>query len=71
MKDKFRIDSHKLIYHVQRVSDWLNQKTVFPIYVEISPVGFCNHRCVLCSEDFMGYQKRVLPTDVLKERLDH
>jgi len=70
MADIFKIDSHKLMYHVQRVSDWLNNKLIFPIYIEISPAGHCNHRCIFCSEDFMGYRKRYLDTKVLKEQLE-
>lgn len=67
--DKYRIDSHKLIYHVQRVYDWLNGKNVYPIYAEISPSGTCNHRCIYCALDFMEYQSRFLDKEVLKERL--
>ena len=44
MSDKYRIDSHKLIYHPKRVADWLkfhNQweeaKKIYPIYFEITP----------------------------------
>lgn len=65
--DKFRIDSHKLLYHVGRVNDWLNGKNIYPLYMEISPCGTCNHRCEFCSVDFMGYQKRKLETGRLKE----
>ena len=43
MSDKYKIDSHKLIYHPTRVSqwyeakdDWNKLKVVYPIYVEIS-----------------------------------
>jgi MoaA/NifB/PqqE/SkfB family radical SAM enzyme len=67
--DKYRIDSHKLHYHVRRVSDWQEGKTVYPIYMEISPTGACNHRCTFCGLDFMEYQRRHLDADVLKERL--
>ena len=56
--DKYKIDSHKLMYHVHRVSDWISHENIYPIYVEISPTGTCNHRCIFCSVDFMGYQKR-------------
>jgi len=69
MTDKFKIDSHKLIYHVHRVSKWVNDENIYPVYMEISPFGACNHRCIFCSVDFMGYQKRALETDILKKRL--
>lgn len=67
--DRYRIDSHKLLYHVQRVNDWLNGKLIYPIYMEISPSGSCNHRCTFCALDFMGYKKRYLDAGILKERL--
>ena len=69
MEDRFGIDGHKLMYHVKRVADWLDNKLIYPIYVEISPGGTCNHRCVFCSMDFMGYKKQFLDTIILKERI--
>jgi len=68
-RDKFRIDSHKLIYHVSRVNDWAGGKTVYPIYMEVSPSGSCNHRCTYCALDFMEYKPRFLNKEVLKKRL--
>ena len=67
--DKYRIDSHKLIYHVPRVNDWLNEKNIYPIYMEVSPSGACNHRCLYCGLDFMGYKPDYLKTEILIERL--
>lgn len=67
--DKFRIDSHKLLFHVSRVNDWLQAKMIYPLYMEISPSGACNHRCTFCALDFMEYQKRQLDAAVLMERL--
>lgn len=67
--DKYRIDRHKLIYHVNRVHDWLTGKMIYPIYMEVSPAGACNHRCTYCGLDFMGYQPRYLDTTILKKRL--
>ena len=67
--DKYQIDSHKLMFHVERVNDWLHGETICPIYMEISPVGNCNHRCTFCGVDFMGYQNRKLDTELLKTRL--
>ena len=67
--DKYRIDSHKLLYHVPRVYEWLRGECIYPIYMEISPTGDCNHRCTFCALDFMEYQKRHLDTALLMERL--
>lgn len=67
--DKYGIDSHKLHYHVARVNDWLQGEIIAPIYMEVSPSGACNHRCVFCALDFMKYQPVFLDTEILKRRL--
>lgn len=67
--DDLRIDHHKLSYHVERLSHWLRGDLIYPIYAEISPTGACNHRCVFCGLDFMGYKPVFLDADLLKMRL--
>ncbi len=67
--DKYRIESHKLMYHVTRVNEWLQGGLVYPVYMEISPSGVCNHRCIYCALDYMKYQRRFLDTNILKERI--
>lgn len=76
MSDLFRIDSHKLIFHPRRVAqfleagdDWEKAKGVYPIYVEVSPVGACNHRCTFCAKDYIGYPNRKLDVDIFSKRL--
>lgn len=68
-EDTFRIDSHKLIFHPDRVATWMSGETVYPLYVEISPSGVCNHRCAFCALDYVGYHEGFLDADVLEERL--
>jgi MoaA/NifB/PqqE/SkfB family radical SAM enzyme len=68
--DKYKIDSHKLVYHLPRVCNWLEGKNIYPIYMEISPVGSCNHRCVFCAYDFIGYPNRKLDCDRLLTFID-
>lgn len=67
--DQFRIDSHKLHLHPRRVADWEAGQNVYPIYMELSPAGACNHRCTFCGVDFMGYQSRKLATPMLERLL--
>lgn len=67
--DLHRIDSHKLHLHPGRVADWLEGRETPPIYLELSPSGACNHRCVFCCVDFLGYKPRFMPQDILARRL--
>jgi len=76
MSDKYSIDGHKLSYHPERVGQWIEAKNdmeklkkIYPIYVEISAVGACNHRCTFCGVDYIGYQNIRWETKLLQERL--
>lgn len=69
MSDRLAIDSHKLNYHVSRVNQWLTTGDVYPIYVEVSPAGACNHRCTFCAVDYIGYKTIFLDKEILKNRL--
>lgn len=78
MQDKFSIDSHKLILHPSRVAKWYENennweklKAIYPIYVEISPYGGCNHRCTFCALDYMGYENIGLNFNTLKDTLSN
>ena len=76
MSDEYRIDSHKLMFHPRRVArwaesndDWKKARGIYPIYVEISPFGNCNHRCTFCAMDFLGYKANALDFEVMRQRI--
>lgn len=58
--DKYKIDSHKLMYHVSRVNKWLEGEDVYPIYVEIGLYGGCNHNCVFCAFDYLDQKPDII-----------
>lgn len=67
--EDIRIDGHKLLFHPHRVARWLDGEDIYPIYCEVSPGGGCNHRCIFCAPDFMGYTPRTIGAELLLERL--
>ena len=64
-----RIDTHKMIYHPGKVADWLEGKTIYPINAEIGLSGGCNHRCVFCCIDYMGYVPSFLSREIMQTRM--
>lgn len=69
MADKYKIDSHKLMYHVPRVYQWLQGENIYPIYIEIGLYGGCNHRCIFCAVDFLNYKPIILEWRFLRKFL--
>ena len=69
MSNDFHIDGHKLYWHLDKVAAWQAGELIAPVYVEISPVSYCNHRCVFCGLDFAQGERLSLDTDVLCDRL--
>lgn len=65
MAENIKIDSHKLIYHPDVVARWMGGENIYPIEIEISPSGSCNHRCIFCAVDYIGYQPQFLRKDII------
>jgi radical SAM protein with 4Fe4S-binding SPASM domain len=66
---KLDIDAHKLMFHPERVSNWKTEGDCFPIYVEIGPTNYCNHRCVFCALDYLERGKTCIDQEVMTTTL--
>ncbi len=69
MSENIRMDSQKLIYHPETVARWLKGENIYPIEMEVSLSGGCNHRCVFCSFEYMSHKSAMLDTEVLMDNL--
>jgi len=67
--EKYGIESHKLIYHPERVAQWLRGENIYPICVELGPAGCCNHRCIFCAFDYLEYKGPLVDKDVMRNTL--
>ena len=48
MADKYIMDGHKLIWHLDRLNDWLQGKKIAPIHIDVGLSKGCNIRCEYC-----------------------
>lgn len=67
--DRYLLDGHKLYWHLDRVRDWQEGRLIPPVYLEISPLAWCNHRCGFCGIDFAQEKSLRLEAPLLCERL--
>lgn len=66
---KVDVDNHKLIYHPQRVSEWIQTGDCFPVYVEIGPTNRCNHHCIFCALDYIDHSKKDIDPAIMNNTL--
>ena len=69
MADNIRMDSHKLLFHPDRVAAWQRGEIIYPIEMEIGLSGACNHRCIFCAVDYVGYTPNLLKLQTLAPNL--
>jgi len=67
--EKYGIETHKLIYHPERVAEWLRGENIYPISIEVGIVGRCNHRCIFCAFDYLKYQGPLIDSNVMKNTI--
>ena len=67
--DPWKLNGCKLMWHPRLLAEWFEGKNPYPVYVEISPSGRCNQRCIFCSFDYMGYKGGFISTRDLENCL--
>jgi len=65
------LDNHKLMYHPDRVQEWMEKGYCFPIYLEIGPTNRCNHRCVFCALDYLEHGGADIDSEILCKNLEN
>ena len=48
MEDKYLMDGHKLLWHLDRVNQWVNGERIAPLHIDLGITTGCNMRCVYC-----------------------
>lgn len=48
MADPYKMDSHKLYWHPERVSQWLHGERIAPLYLDMGITRSCNISCSYC-----------------------
>ena len=48
MTDKFRMDSHKLLWHIDRLQEWKKGKKIAPLHIDLGITTGCNMACSYC-----------------------
>jgi len=54
MKDTYRMGSHKLYWHLDRVNAWLDGKRITPIHIDVGLSKGCNIHCEYCYGTLQG-----------------
>ena len=80
--DKFLIDQHKYTLHPEHAANVVRYikdpqkginkedfKKQHPLYIEVSPVGACNHRCTFCAVDYIGYKSEFIDMNTYKQSI--
>ena len=54
INDKFKMDSNKMLWHLDNIVKWQKSEDVAPIAIEMSLSKGCNQRCIFCFGKFQG-----------------
>ncbi len=48
MEDKYMMDGHKLIWHLDRVCEWIKKDRIAPLHIDLGITTGCNIACTYC-----------------------
>ncbi len=48
MDDKYNMDGHKLLWHLDRVNSWQNGERIVPLHIDMGITTGCNMACTYC-----------------------
>ncbi|MBP7654830.1 radical SAM protein, partial [Candidatus Dependentiae bacterium] len=65
MKPKLLLDSHKLLWHLDRLKDWNDGKRIAPVHIDMGLSKDCNLRCLYCYGKVQKLDRSVIPGDAL------
>ena len=64
------LDSHKLLYHRERVEAWLGGERIAPITIDCALTRKCNYRCVYCYGQLQSNDEKKMTREVIYRFLD-
>ena len=47
-QDKYRMDSHKLLWHLDTVRKWYDGERIAPLHIDLGITTGCNLACTYC-----------------------
>jgi len=70
MNDRLILDSHKLLWHKNRVDAWLRGERIAPITIDCALTRRCTYRCVYCYGQLQANDEKNMTKDVIFRFLD-
>jgi radical SAM protein with 4Fe4S-binding SPASM domain len=67
MSDSYKMNSHKLMWHLDRLTPWMEDKKIVPLYIDMGITQTCNISCTYCFYATPENRtKKIISTDNMK-----
>ncbi len=63
--DKYSLDGHKLLYHLEELNKWQKGEPITPIYIDLGIHNSCNYNCVHCGPGFRKHKNYYIEREPL------